>query len=219
MGSRVALLATQDSELQLVYGLESEAKSSAGFPIGPDATQIKTADVVIDFSIPDATLALLKSLGQYKKPVVIGTTGFSAEQDAKIKDLAKVVPVVKSANMSLGVNVFFKVAEAMAKALPGYTVHIEETHHIHKKDKPSGTALQAGRLIEEATGQKATYASLREGEVIGDHRVILSGPLDRIELFHHADSRDIFAVGSLHAAKWVVGKAPGLYSMQDVLGL
>jgi 4-hydroxy-tetrahydrodipicolinate reductase len=164
-------------------------------------------------------VALLPDVVKYQKAMVIGTTGFSPEQEAKIADAAQKVPIVISFNMSLGVNVFFKVAQEVAKALPNYAVHIQETHHTKKKDAPSGTALQAGRLIEKVTKQKATYESFREGDVVGDHRIIFKGPADSLELFHHAESRDNFASGALQAAKWVAGKKPGLYSMWDVLGL
>jgi 4-hydroxy-tetrahydrodipicolinate reductase len=120
----------------------------------------------------------------------------------------------------MGVNVFFKVAQEIARALPNYEVRIREAHHAHKQDKPSGTALQVGRLIEDVTRRKVFYdESKREGEIVGDHRVIFSSQEDALELFHHAETRDIFALGALQAAKWVVGKKPGLYSMQDVLGL
>lgn len=209
MGQRIAELAKADNQLQVAVGLD----------VGSDIGDIKKGDVAIDFSSPEATLTYLEAAAAQGKGYVIGTTGFTAEQDKKIEELAKRVPIVKSYNMSLGVNVFFKAAQQMAKALPGYNVHIQETHHIHKKDAPSGTALQAGRLIEKTSGQKPTYESFREGEVVGDHKIILTGPADRIELFHHADSRDIFASGALAAAKWVSGKKPGLYTMENVLGL
>ena len=102
--------------------------------------------------------------------MVIGTTGFTPEQEGKIAHAAKEIPIVISFNMSLGVNIFFKVAQQIAKALPGYSVHIQETHHTKKKDAPSGTALQAGRLIEKVSKQKVTYESFRKGDVVGDHR-------------------------------------------------
>ena len=175
------------------------------------------AQVPIDHA--EATVALLPEVVRCRKAMVIGTTGFSPEQEAKIARAAKEIPIVMSSNMSLGVNVFFKVAQEIAKALPGYAVHIQETHHTKKKDAPSGTALQAGRLIEKVSRQKATYESFREGDVVGDHRIIFQGPSDRLELVHHADSRDILASGALQAAKWVAGKAPGLYSMREVLGI
>jgi 4-hydroxy-tetrahydrodipicolinate reductase len=219
MGTRIAALAAQDSAMKVVYGLEAPGKSApAAFPIGSDFDALSQADVVIDFTVAAVSMRLLPEVRKHGKAYVIGTTGFSATEEAAIAEAARVIPIVKSSNMSSSVNVFFKVAEQIAKALPYYTVHIQETHHVHKKDAPSGTALQAGRLIESVSHQKPTYESMREGEVIGDHRVIFKGPADRLELFHHAESRDIFAAGALQAARWVAGRAPKLYSMTDVLG-
>jgi len=209
MGQRIVDLAKQDASLQFAAGLD----------VGDSATDLKKGDVAIDFSAPEATLTYLQAAVENGKGYVIGTTGFTGEQDKKIVEASRRIPIVKSSNMSLGVNVFFKAAQQMARALPGYKVHIQETHHVHKKDAPSGTALQAGGLIERVSPQKVTYESFREGEVVGDHRIILTGPNDRIELFHHAGSRDIFAAGALVAAKWVHGKKPGLYTMEHVLEL
>jgi 4-hydroxy-tetrahydrodipicolinate reductase len=221
MGGRLLELASRDPAFEVVYGLEAPSTVAAlpGLPIGSDKSFIQKGDVVLDFTVADATVALLPEVVRYRKAMVIGTTGFSAEQEAKMTQAAKEIPIVVSFNMSLGVNVFFKAAQEVAKALPGYAVHIQETHHTKKKDAPSGTALQAGRLIEKVSKQKVTYESFREGDVVGDHRIIFKGPSDRLELLHHAESRDIFATGALQAAKWVAGKAPGLYSMRDVLGL
>lgn len=223
MGRRLTELAREDRAVEVVLGVERALADASGgkalCPITANFDEVKSGDVLIDFSAPEATMDVLDRVVRHKKPLVIGTTGFSAEQEGKIAHAAKEIPVVVSFNMSLGVNVFFKVAQQIAKALPGYSVHIQETHHSKKKDAPSGTALQAGRLIEKVAKQKVTYESFREGDVVGDHRIIFKGPADRLELFHHAESRDIFAVGALQAAKWVAGKKPGLYSMQDVLGL
>jgi len=193
--------------------------SILGFDKGDDSSIIKQGDVFIDFTIPEASLAHLRQTMQWGKACVLGTTGFTKEQERIIQEAARKIAIVKSSNMSLGVNVFFDAAQKIARSLPDYAVHIQETHHVHKKDAPSGTALQAGQLIEKATGKKVTYESFRQGEIVGDHRVIFTGPADRLELFHHADSRDIFAAGALQAAKWVVKKKPGLYAMSDVLGL
>jgi len=221
MGQRIHALASQDPAFKVVYGLEAPSSIATlpGLPIGSDKSNIQKADVVIDFTVAEATTTLLPEVVNYRKAMVIGTTGFSAEQEAKIAHAAKEIPIVISFNMSLGVNVFFKVAQEVARALPGYSVHIQETHHTQKKDAPSGTALQAGRLIEKVSRQKVTYESFREGAVVGDHRIIFKGPSDSLELLHHAESRDIFVTGALQAARWVVGKEPGLYSMWDVLGL
>jgi 4-hydroxy-tetrahydrodipicolinate reductase len=221
MGQRLHALAAQDPGLKAVYGLEVPGNIAAlpGLPIGSDKTQVQEGDVVVDFTVAEATVALLPEVVRARKAMVIGTTGFSADQEARIVGASQEIPIVFSSNMSLGVNVFFKVAQGVAKALPGYSVHIQETHHTKKKDAPSGTALQAGKLIEKVSRQKVTYESFREGDVVGDHRIIFRGPADRLELFHHAESRDILASGALQAAKWVVGQKPGLYSMWDVLGL
>lgn len=209
MGTRIGELASQDVSLEVAARLD----------IGSDIAEMKKGGVAIDFSQPEASLAYLAQAVKLRKPYVIGTTGFSKEQERVIQKAAKSIPIVRSSNMSTGVNVFFSVAQRIAKTLPGYSVHIRETHHIHKKDAPSGTALQAGGLIEKVSKQKVTYESLREGEVVGDHRIFFKGPMDTIELFHHADSRDIFAAGAIQAAKWVAKRKPGLYTMQDVLAL
>ncbi len=221
MGQRIQALSVNDPALKVVYGLEKKGTSStlSGISVGSDTTFLKKADVVIDFTVAEATIELLPEVVAHRKAMVIGTTGFSQEQEGQIAAAAKEIPIVISFNMSLGVNVFFKVAQEVAKALPGYAVHIQETHHTKKKDAPSGTALQAGRLIEKVSRQKVTYESFRQGDVVGDHRILFKGPSDQVELSHHAESRDIFASGALQAAKWVAGKEPGLYSMWDVLGL
>jgi 4-hydroxy-tetrahydrodipicolinate reductase len=219
MGMRISDLATRDSFWKVFYGLESPGKASPfGVPCGADRSMMAKADVIIDFTVADVTSDVIGDVVKAGKPYVIGTTGFSAQQEMKIAEAAQSIPIVKSANMSPGVNAFFKAAQVIAKALPTHAVHVQETHHIHKKDSPSGTALQAGGLIEKFSTQKVTYESFREGEVIGDHRVFFKGPLDQIELSHHAESRDIFATGALLAARWVLGKKPGLYTMFDVLG-
>jgi 4-hydroxy-tetrahydrodipicolinate reductase len=209
MGLRIAELAAQDTAWNIAARLD----------IGSKPEEMRTGQVVVDFSQPQASLAYLQEAVRQKKAYVLGTTGFTAEHEKLIAQAARKIAIVKSSNMSMGVNVFFKVAQDVAHALSGYKVHIQETHHVHKKDAPSGTALQAGKLIEKVTGGNVTYESFREGEVVGDHRIIFTGPADRLELLHHAESRDIFAAGALQAAKWVAKQKPGLYSMQDVLGL
>jgi len=219
MGQRITDLAQKEGTWNVFYGLESGDKSSPlGVPCGNDRAKIAQADVLIDFTIAEATAGLLDDVVKAKKPYVIGTTGFSVEQEKHIADAARVIPIVKSSNMSPGVNAFFKAAQQIAQALPQHAVHILETHHVHKKDAPSGTALQAGGLIEKMSSQKVTYESFRKGEVIGDHTIIFKGPMDVITLTHHAESRDIFAAGAIQAARWIIGKKPGLYTMFDVLG-
>jgi 4-hydroxy-tetrahydrodipicolinate reductase len=222
MGQRILALAKQDAAFKVVYGLETasfQGDMLDGVRVGSDLAAIKGADAVIDFTVAEASAKLVSEVAKYKKAYVIGTTGFNDAQRKVIATAAKKIPIVLAPNMSPGVNVFFKLAQEAARALPGYAAEIIEAHHVHKKDAPSGTALHAGGLIEQASGQKVNYQSIREGEIVGDHRVILTGPSERLELFHHAGSRDNFASGALTAAKWVVKKKPGLYGMKDVLGL
>ena len=204
-------------------------------------TALAKADVLIDFTRPEGTLAHLAVAAELGVKVVIGTTGFSDAQKAEIAEFAKQTGVILSANMSTGVNVTFKLLEMAAKALQegGYDIEIIEAHHKHKVDAPSGTALLLGeaaakgrdialaensvRVRDGYTGPRETgsigFATLRGGSVIGDHSVILAGPGERVVLSHHAEDRSIFARGAIKAALWAYGKKPGLYSMLDVLGL
>lgn len=219
MGSEIIELVKRSSDFELVYGLEIQERKDLGIRAGTDIRQIANADVVVDFTMPEVSLSYASATAQYKKAMVIGTTGFSPEQEQKLKEIARAIPLVKSPNMSLGVNILFKISQETARVLRSYGVEIIETHHRHKKDAPSGTALQIGKLIENSGGQKAAYQSIREGEVVGDHRVVFSGPGERLELFHHAESRRTFATGALAAAQWVVKQKPGYYTMADALGL
>ena len=198
------------------------------------------ADGLIEFTIPAATLALAELTAAAGIVHVIGTTGHSAEEDALLANAAARAPMVKSGNMSLGVNLLVALTKRVAQTLgDDYDVEILEMHHNKKIDAPSGTALMlgraaaAGRGIDLAqhslrgrdgmTGARSAgdigFASLRGGTVVGDHSVIFAGPAERIELTHRAEDRMIFARGALHAALWARGKKPGLYSMADVLGL
>jgi 4-hydroxy-tetrahydrodipicolinate reductase len=204
------------------------------------APLLKAADGVIEFSTPAATLVLAELCASAGIVHVIGTTGHSAEQEAAIVMAAGRVPIVKSGNMSLGVNLLAALVKRVAQTLDdAYDIEILEMHHSKKVDAPSGTALMlgnaaaAGRGIDLAqhslrgrdglTGTRTPgaigFASLRGGTVVGDHTAIFAGPAERIELTHRAEDRMIFARGALHAALWARGKTPGLYSMADVLGL
>jgi 4-hydroxy-tetrahydrodipicolinate reductase len=204
------------------------------------APLLKSADGLIEFTIPAATLVLAELTASAGIVHVIGTTGHSAEEEALIAKAASRAPMVKSGNMSLGVNLIAALVKRVAQTLGDeYDVEILEMHHNKKIDAPSGTALllgraaAAGRGIDLAqhsargrdgmTGARCSgdigFASLRGGTVVGDHSVIFAGPAERIELTHRAEDRMIFARGALHAALWARGKKPGLYSMTDVLGL
>ena len=224
MGTAILNLAEQDKDFQIIGRLESIAKQDEKAGLTGDIKVIEMADVVINFATATGTaVGMFPAMEKYETPWVIGTTGFNDDQEATISKFSKRVPIVKSSNMSLGVNVFFKVAQEIARALPSYDVRIWEAHHAQKMDNPSGTAKQVGRLIQEVTGREVILEKgKREGDIVGDHRVTFSSPTDKLELFHHAETRDIFALGALQAAKWLATRKPPagrLYTMQDVLGL
>ena len=204
------------------------------------ATAVKGATVAIDFTLPAASSANLRACVAAGCPLVIGTTGHDAATRAEIERAAQSIPLLLSANMSLGVNLLMKLAEIAARSLDqGYDIEIFEAHHRNKKDAPSGTALALGNSVALGRGVNladvADYARhgqtgarepgsigfsvFRGGDVVGDHTVTFAGIGERIELTHRASDRATFARGALRAAQWLVGKPPGLYSMQDVLGL
>lgn len=213
----------------------------AGLDQGDDlAREIGGSDVVIDFSHPSATDAVSRACLGAGKPLVIGTTGHSSEERASIETTAKSLPVVLSPNFSIGVNTLFWLTREAARMLgDGFDLEIVETHHRLKKDAPSGTARKLAEILCEV--RKLDYAadarhgregligerpakeigvhSIRAGDVVGDHTVTFAGPGERLELTHKASSRETFASGALRAARWIAGKPPGLYSMEDVLGL
>ena len=213
MGKTITDLATGDSELDIV------GKCDLGDPIEPS---IKNCDVAIDFSHADAVSEICAAALQHHKALVIGTTGHSQEQRGLIEKAAQSLPVVFASNFSIGVNVLFWLTRKAAEQLGGdFDAEIIETHHKMKKDAPSGTAktLAEGLKATKKTQNEIPIRSIREGDVVGEHTVIFSGPSERIELTHRAASREIFARGALHAAKWIINQPPGLYSMQNVLGL
>ena len=224
MGQRIIALAGDDPQLKVVSGLEGSGhpdcgKAISGVSITDKAQEIKNCDCVIEFSSPEATIAHLPFIVEYKRCAVIGTTGLTDEQIAKITEASKSTPIVFSPNMSIGVNVLFRLLKEAAKTLKNYNVFVEEAHHIHKKDAPSGTAKKIAQVINSEGFNIKTEEinAIREDEIVGDHKVVFESDVDKIELFHSAKTRDIFAQGSLVAAKWIVGKQPGLYSMDDVL--
>jgi len=177
---------------------------------------IAEAQALIDFTTPKASVELAALAAQARIVHIIGTTGFSADDEAKIRAAARHAVIVKSGNMSMGVNLLASLVKQAAKALPGFDLQIFEMHHRKKVDAPSGTAL----LLGEASGRNDVgYASLRGGTVVGEHEVILAGPGERVVLSHSAEDRMIFARGAIAAALWGQGKKPGLYAMADVLGL
>jgi 4-hydroxy-tetrahydrodipicolinate reductase len=254
MGSRIIQLIGESETFKLRGAVErkehprlgSDAGEVAGtrrlgVPIHHDLEGVlKETDVVMDFTAPASTVAILPSVARAKKPIVIGTTGFSKKEMDILRDLVRPIACVLSPNMSVGVNLLFKILADVARVTgDDYDVEIVETHHRFKKDAPSGTALAMAQVLAEVLkrdlGEVGVYSragitgerkrkeigiqSVRAGDVVGEHTVIFGGLGERIEITHKAHSRDNFARGALLAAQWVVSRKPGLYDMQDVLGL
>lgn len=224
MGQRIVGLAQADKDFKIVTLLERKGHDDIGMKIGSvcvsdDIGQIKNADVLIEFTSPEATMEHLKVCLDYKKSVVIGTTGLTTEQKKSIEAASKNIAVVLSPNMSLGVNLLFKlIQEAANKLSKDYKVGIKEAHHAHKKDAPSGTAKKIAEIIQEARKEQIKdIKSIREGKIVGDHEVVFESDSDTIKIGHFAKTRDIFAKGALSAAKWVIHKKKGLFSTQDIL--
>jgi 4-hydroxy-tetrahydrodipicolinate reductase len=254
MGRTLVKAITDVKGVALVGALEDarspligwDAGTLAGSPqngvklVGDAATLLAQADGIIDFTAPVATVAFAALAAKAGKIHVIGTTGLSAADEAKIKDAAKSATIVKSGNMSLGVNLLAALTRRVAKTLDAsFDIEILEMHHNQKVDAPSGTALMLGRAAAQGRGIELDqhsvrsrdghtgvrkvgdigFAALRGGSVVGEHSVIFAGQAERVELTHKAEDRMIFARGALHAAAWARGQKPGLYSMTDVLGL
>ncbi len=212
-----------------------------GVPLNPElAPLLKGEVVVIEFSTPQATLEHARLAAEKKIPIVIGTTGSDQKQLDAIKTLARRTPILLSANMSLGVNLLVSLLGKVAKTLgDDYDVEIIEAHHRFKKDAPSGTAIAMGRaianglnrdldnvgvsgrkgIVGERTTQEIALLSVRAGDIVGDHTVVFGGIGERLEFIHRAHSRETFAHGALRAAQWLAKQKPGLYGMQDVLGI
>jgi len=223
MGSRIFSLASHDRDFEVNLALEKKGTPMIGRELGklrvsssPDG--IFLIDVLVEFTCPEAAQENLDYVAKYKKALVLGTTGVSDAQIKKVEEIAKVVPVVFSPNMSVGVNVLFGILPEITRRLgPDYSIEIVEAHHKAKKDAPSGTAKKFGQILSETTKKNIPIHAVRLGDIIGDHTIIFCGNSERIEIKHQAHSRDLFALGALKAAKWVVNKPAGLYSMQDVL--
>ncbi|MGC9325197.1 MAG: 4-hydroxy-tetrahydrodipicolinate reductase [Desulfomonilia bacterium] len=254
MGSLIARGVLEADDMTLTGGLEMLGHSAIGQDIGVSAgTQeqgvLITSDreeafvdseVIIDFTFPQVTLATASYAQKRKKALVTGTTGFTEEEIENISQCASVVPIVLAPNMSIGVNVMFRVVEELSGLLgDAYDAEIVEAHHRMKKDAPSGTAIGLAQAIARGRGihldEHARYErhgfigqrptgeigiqTLRAGDIVGDHMVMFAGNNERIEITHRAHTRQNFVQGALRAARWISGKQPGLYSMHDVLGL
>lgn len=254
MGRRVLALAHADPELQIVGAVTHAAHQALGrdagevagtgmlgVPLTADcAALLPQAEVLIDFSVTEAAMALVRLAAAHHTALVMGTTGFSAAQQEEIHHLSQAMPCFLAPNMSVGVNVMFQVLRQLAAALgPGYDVEILEAHHRTKVDAPSGTALRLAAIVAEAHKQQlddvAVYGrkgligrrsdreigiqAIRAGDIVGEHTVLFGGPGERLELVHRSQSRDTFASGALRAAKWIRQQPHGLYSMEDLLRL
>ena len=214
---------------------------ASGVPVSADLRAgLERAQVLIDFTRPEGTLAHTKACREMKRSLVIGTTGFAPGEVEEIRAAARDIAIVMAPNMSVGVNVTLKLLEMAAKALAtGYDIEIIEAHHRHKVDAPSGTALKMGEVIAQALGRElkdcAVYAregvtgerdpstigfsSIRGGDIVGDHTVLFAGTGERLEITHRSSSRANYAQGSLRAARFIAGRERGLFDMRDVLGL
>lgn len=198
MGKEISSLIQQDKKLKLT-------------------DKVEKADVIIDFSNHEAFLKNLDVAVKNKIPFVCGTTGLSEKQFKALKAAAKKIPILWASNMSMGVNVLNQMLKSL-KPISDYTFSIEETHHVHKKDAPSGTAITIQKHLEKAIKKKVKEViSHREGEVFGQHKVIIQGPEETILLQHDALNRTVFARGAVACAKWILKKKPGHYSIEDVL--
>ena len=220
---------------------ELSAAGRLGVPVTDKLNAaLKAGAIIVDFTRPEASLGFLRSAAEARAPIVIATTGFTVKQQVEIKRLARRTPTLLSANTSLGVNVLVSLLGKAAKMLgDDYDVEIIEAHHRFKKDAPSGTALALGRsiaralnrdldavaingrqgMVGERTRKEIALLSVRAGDIVGEHTVIFGGIGERLEFIHRAHSRDTFARGALRAAQWLAQRKPGLYGMQDVLGL
>jgi len=253
MGRSLIEAVLADPELELAAALERAGHPALGRPVGEVlglpctvalgadlAAALARADVLIDFTRPDGTLAHLEACARLGKAMVIGTTGFSDAQRGRIAESAKRAALVMAPNMAVGVNVTFKLAETAARILgEGYDVEIVEAHHRHKVDAPSGTALKLGEMVARGLGRNLAecavhgrhgetgerdpkaigFHAIRGGDIVGEHTVIFAGTGERVELTVRSSSRMTYALGALRAAKFLRGKKAGLFDMFDVLGL
>lgn len=249
MGRRLIALIAEADDLRLAAAVEQEKSPALGEDAGEQAGVGKLGlpvscqfppdlDVVVDFSSPAGTLAALRFCSRHKKPIVIGTTGLGDQERARVESAAKRIPCLLSPNMSVAMNLLFRLAAEVARALgPEYDAEILETHHRFKKDAPSGTALKLAESIAGARGlvlgevavfgregkpgerrrEEIGIHAVRAGDVVGEHTIIFSSLGERLELVHRAHTRDCFVQGALAAARFLVSQPPGLYSMADVL--
>ena len=241
MGQKLIQSAKSDKNFKLVALTENRKINEKVSGLKPQLNSIaafKNANIIIDFTIPKCTLEVLKIASKLKKRVVIGTTGFSKKEENLIKKYSKKIPILKAGNMSLGINLLMYLTEIASKALGNnFLSKVFEVHHKHKKDHPSGTALMLGKGIavgkkkdfHKLSGKKylnkktfpyskkINFNSIRKGEIVGNHKVFFSSGKETITLDHGAFDRALYSEGAFTAARWLMSKKPGLYSMRNVL--
>mgnify|MGYP001337159845 FL=1 len=241
MGKQLIRSSKFNKNFKIVSLTESKRVNKKIFGVKPEmntANAFKKADVIIDFTVPKCTLEVLKIAAKQKKRVVIGTTGFSKQQERKIKDYSKKIPILKAGNMSLGVNLLMYLTEIVSKSLGAkFLSKVYEVHHKNKKDYPSGTALMLGEGIAIGKSKnfhsmigkkylnkksfpysrKINFNSIRKGSVVGEHEVRFSSGKEIVTLNHESFDRALYSEGALAAAKWLKTKKPGLYSMRNLL--
>jgi 4-hydroxy-tetrahydrodipicolinate reductase len=241
MGQQLIKSSSKNKKFKLKTLTENRSVNKRFNRVKPELNSenaFKKIDVIIDFTIPDCTLEILKIASKLKKRVVVGTTGFNKTQENQIKKYARQIPILKAGNMSLGVNLLMYLTEIASKSLNDqYLSKIFEVHHKHKKDYPSGTALMLGKGIADGKnknfynligkkflnkksfpyGKKINFNSIRKGEIIGEHEVKFSSGKEIIKLNHEAFDRTLYSDGALTASEWLMKKKPGLYSMRDLL--
>ena len=227
MGQSVLRLAFDEPRLAVVAAIVKADSPEAGKGLRDDLTYTTTLNasvapqVLIDFSFAGAFDDALALARARRIAFVSGTTGLSQQQHAALREAAGTIPVLWSANFSIGVAVLDRLVREAARALADWDCQIGEAHHRHKKDAPSGTALALGRAVADARSVDASkigYASMRAGDIVGDHTVLFATDGERVELTHRASDRTIFARGALRAARWIAGQPPGLYTLADVIG-
>ena len=241
MGQQLIISTKSNKNFKLVTLTENKIinKKIAGIKLDLNRVEaFKEVDVIIDFTIPKCTLEILKIASKIKKRVIIGTTGFTQKEEKLIKEYSKKIPILKAGNMSLGINLLMYLTEIASGSLgDNYLSKVFEIHHKHKKDYPSGTALMLGKGIADGKnknlynligkkflnkksfpfGKKINFNSVRKGEIIGEHEVTFSSGKETITLNHEAFDRALYSDGALTAAKWLINKRAGLYSMRDLL--
>ena len=236
MGNELLSVINNQEGFDVVCGFDIEANNKKGFPIYSNIDDIKEkVDVIIDFSVPVATFKILKYAVNNKVPIVIATTGFTKEEIEQIEEFSKEIPIFRSSNMSLDINLMAKIVQEVAKVLTNTDIEIVETHHNRKIDAPSGTAILLANAINDVLKDKKTYtfdrmqkrearkkneigfSSIRGGNIVGEHSVKFFGDNEELEITHKAYSRQVFAEGALKAAEFIVNQKIGLYDMNDIV--